>query len=162
VKRFKAEFRALGSIAAICEQRPGPYLVVRPPRDDPPTAPSGPETKRLDIAELQRRQGQAKAAEAVFDLKNHSVVRIGRATIAQIRLPLETISNLHASLVRTPGGWKIYDHGAKNGVFVCGAQVQGEESLPSGAALHFGDVEAVFFDVQGFLAWLDIADLLTP
>lgn len=69
-------------------------------------------------------------------LINHWENLIGRSRSADICLPYQTVSRVHAVLIRSPKGvWRIFDIFSKGGVWVNGDKVQGR-----GAVVRDGDI----------------------
>jgi pSer/pThr/pTyr-binding forkhead associated (FHA) protein len=68
---------------------------------------------------------------------------IGRDPDCDVRLASRSVSRRHASVEKTPNGWIVRDLGSANGTRVNGARVT-EAPLVSGAAVMFGEVEALF------------------
>ena len=61
---------------------------------------------------------------------------IGRSRSADICLPYQTVSRVHAVLIRSPKGvWRIFDIFSKGGVWVNGEKVHG-----AGTIVHDGDI----------------------
>lgn len=69
-------------------------------------------------------------------LINHWENIIGRSRSADICLPYQTVSRVHAVLIRSPKGvWRIFDIFSKGGVWVNGDKVQGR-----GTVVRDGDI----------------------
>jgi pSer/pThr/pTyr-binding forkhead associated (FHA) protein len=68
---------------------------------------------------------------------------IGRDPDCDIRLASRSVSRRHALVEKTPNGWIVRDLGSANGTRVNGARVT-EAPLVAGAAVMFGEVEALF------------------
>jgi pSer/pThr/pTyr-binding forkhead associated (FHA) protein len=68
---------------------------------------------------------------------------IGRDPDCDIRLASRSVSRRHALVEKTPNGWVVRDLGSANGTRVNGARVT-EAPLVAGAAVMFGEVEALF------------------
>jgi pSer/pThr/pTyr-binding forkhead associated (FHA) protein len=68
---------------------------------------------------------------------------VGRDSDCDVRLASRSVSRRHAIVEKTPGGWLVRDLGSANGTSVDGARVN-EAPLANGAAVRFGDVDAVF------------------
>jgi pSer/pThr/pTyr-binding forkhead associated (FHA) protein len=71
---------------------------------------------------------------------------VGRDSDCDVPLASRSVSRRHALLEKTADGWILRDLGSANGTFLGGGRVT-EVPLPPGAALRFGEVEAVF-DVE--------------
>ena len=68
---------------------------------------------------------------------------VGRDADCDVPLESRSISRRHALLEKTANGWSLRDLGSANGTFLGGVRIT-EVSLPPGAALRFGEVEALF------------------
>ncbi len=68
---------------------------------------------------------------------------VGRDADCDVPLESRSVSRRHALLEKTENGWSLRDLGSANGTFLGGARIT-EVSLPPGAALRFGEVEALF------------------
>ncbi|MEO8587219.1 MAG: FHA domain-containing protein [Acidobacteriota bacterium] len=71
---------------------------------------------------------------------------VGRDADCDVSLASRSCSRRHAIVEKAADGWLLRDLGSANGTFLGGARVT-EAPLSSGAALRFGDVEALF-DVE--------------
>ena len=101
-----------------------------------------------------RRSVNKNVTDAVFDLSRHSLVRIGRATLTQIHLPLGAISNLHAALSRgEEGSWSIQDIGSKNGTYLWGERITSSEGITSGSEIVLGNIKAIFFNTEDLVTY---------
>jgi pSer/pThr/pTyr-binding forkhead associated (FHA) protein len=70
-------------------------------------------------------------------------VIVGRDPDCDVSLASRSVSRRHALLERTANGWSLRDLGSANGTFLGGGRVT-EAPLSTGAALRFGEVEALF------------------
>jgi pSer/pThr/pTyr-binding forkhead associated (FHA) protein len=68
---------------------------------------------------------------------------VGRDLDCDIVLASRSVSRRHALVEKTPNGWVVRDLGSANGTNVDGARVK-EAPLVAGAAVRFGEVDAVF------------------
>jgi pSer/pThr/pTyr-binding forkhead associated (FHA) protein len=68
---------------------------------------------------------------------------VGRDADCDVPLASRSVSRRHALLEKTENGWTLRDLGSANGTFLGGARVT-EVPLSTGAALRFGEVEALF------------------
>jgi len=68
---------------------------------------------------------------------------VGRDLDCDIVLTSRSVSRRHALVEKTPNGWVVRDLGSANGTSVDGARVK-ESPLVTGAAVRFGEVDAVF------------------
>jgi len=82
---------------------------------------------------------EGKARRHVFEEQ----AIVGRDADCDISLSNRSISRRHALLEKTVNGWFLRDLGSANGTFLKGARVT-EAPLSPGAALRFGEVEALF------------------
>ena len=145
--KYRTEFKQAGDADAVRKEFPGPFLVVQAP-----SGRDGAGNKVDDNNTITLSQEDLKAAvnknvtDAVFDLSRHNLVRIGRATVTQIHLPLGAISNLHAALVRDEVNWMIQDLGAKNGTYLWGDRLDGSKELESGTEIMLGNIKSIFFN----------------
>lgn len=98
-------------------------------------------------------------------------ITIGRGRDCDVRLPLSSVSQDHAAILRRPtGAFAIRDHFSRNGTFVDGHRVVpgGEAALASGSSIRFGrEAVLTFLDgeaMERVLAQLDALerDLIVP
>lgn len=156
--KYRDEFSAAGDAEAVRREFPGPFLVVQAPSGRDPSAQGGgpvsSNTITLSAEELTKSVNK-NVTDAVFDLSRHNVVRIGRATVTQIHLPLGAISSLHAALVRGEGEreWFIQDLGAKNGTYLWGEKLQDKKLLESGTEIMLGNIKSIFFNTEDLLTY---------
>ncbi|MCM3876813.1 MAG: FHA domain-containing protein [Thermoanaerobaculia bacterium] len=68
---------------------------------------------------------------------------VGRDSDCDVPLASRSVSRRHAILEKTEKGWSLRDIGSANGTFLAGARVT-VVPLTNGAALRFGEVEALF------------------
>ena len=68
---------------------------------------------------------------------------VGRDADCDVPLASRSVSRRHAIVEKTADGWFLRDLGSANGTFLGEERVTGAPLLP-GAALRFGDVEALF------------------
>jgi pSer/pThr/pTyr-binding forkhead associated (FHA) protein len=68
---------------------------------------------------------------------------VGRDLDCDVPLTSRSVSRRHALVEKTPNGWVVRDLGSANGTSVDGARVK-EAPLVTGAAVRFGEVDAVF------------------
>jgi pSer/pThr/pTyr-binding forkhead associated (FHA) protein len=160
--KFKTDFKAAGTAEKILEQFPGPFLVVQAPTSGGdaggPVSTNTVTLSREELAKANAKNGNV--ADAVFDLSRHTLVRIGRATVTQIHIPLGAISNLHAALVREDGKWFVQDLGAKNGTYLWGERLDGRRELESGTELHLGNIKTIFFNTEDFVTYAGNRDII--
>jgi pSer/pThr/pTyr-binding forkhead associated (FHA) protein len=160
IAKFRADFKAAGTADKILIAFPGPFLVVQAPTSGGDAGgPVSTNTVTLSREELSKGQNR-NVADAVFDLSKHTLVRIGRATVTQIHIPLGAISNLHAALVREGGQWYVQDMGAKNGTYVWGERLDGRRVLESGTELHLGNIKSIFMNIEDFVTYVGNRDIV--
>ncbi|MCO5169567.1 MAG: FHA domain-containing protein [Planctomycetes bacterium] len=158
--KFKADFKAAGTAEKILEAFPGPFLVVQAPTSGGDAGgPVSTNTVTLSREELSKKNDR-NVADAVFDLSRHTLVRIGRATVTQIHIPLGAISNLHAALVREGDKWFVQDLGAKNGTYIWGDRLDGRRELESGSEIHLGNIKSIFFNTEDFVTYAGNRDIV--
>src|SRR5450631_4257292 len=68
---------------------------------------------------------------------------VGRDADCDVPLASRSVSRRHALIEKTADGWSLRDLASANGTFLGGARVT-EAPLATGAALRFGEVEALF------------------
>jgi pSer/pThr/pTyr-binding forkhead associated (FHA) protein len=68
---------------------------------------------------------------------------VGRDPDCDVSLAHSSVSRRHALLEKTTDGWSLRDLGSANGTFLGRSRVT-EVPLSTGAALRFGEVEALF------------------
>ena len=74
---------------------------------------------------------------------------LGRASSADVRLDLPTVSRQHAALIRNDRGeWLVTDLGSKGGTLVNGLPVTGPTALRMGDSLSIGGVELLFLPLS--------------
>lgn len=155
--KLRKDFKDAGEAAQVREQFPGPFLVVQAPKGREPAKTSGGEvsTNTITLSQEDLKAGVNKnVTDAVFNLANHNLVRIGRATVTQIHLPLGAISNLHAAIVRgDEDKWMIQDMGAKNGTYLWGDRLEGKKELESGTEIMLGNIKSIFFNIEDLLTY---------
>jgi adenylate cyclase len=84
----------------------------------------------------------------LYELKDGSTVRIGRAASNDITLPLSSISRSHAALEGKHDVWVITDLHSANGVQLNGVRVERAE-LKGGDVIGIGDFKLRFENVTG-------------
>lgn len=161
VIRIGSEEMRFHGMAAEGEETPPLLPVILPPR--PVETPPGPievpdasvvrtgavpsatpvePVARFVLASLEiLNPGPAKGTHYTVDLP---LLHIGRGAHNDIRIPEESVSDLHAKLQRRADGWHVIDLGSTNGTFVAGQRVRGEAALPTGAELRLGGVKLRF------------------
>lgn len=162
--KYRASFKA-ASQEELRRQFPGPFLIVQAPKGPPiggppvPGAPVSSNTITLTADQLKKGVDQ-NVADAVFNLGGHNLVRIGRASVSQIHLPLPAISNLHAALIREGDEWFIQDLGAKNGTYLWGEKLEGRKKLESGSEIMLGNIKSIFFGLEDLVTYTTHRDTL--
>lgn len=159
--KYQSDFAGV-SPEKLMEEFQGPFLVVQAPqgRDAAPAAgPVSTNTVTLSAEDLKKGVNK-NVADAVFNLSNHNVVRIGRGTITQIHLPLGAVSALHCILIREDGKWVVQDMGSKNGTYVWGERVEGRRDLESGMEIMLGNIKSIFFNTEDLVTYAVHRDTL--
>lgn len=153
--KYRAEFKRLGDVGAIKGEFPGPFLVVQAPSGRDAAGPSaGVDGNTITLSEEELKKGIDKnVTDAVFDLSKHTLVRIGRASVTQIHLPLRAISTLQAAIVRGEEHWSVQDLGAKNGTYLWGKKLEAQEKLESGAEILLGNIKSMFFHTEEMVTY---------
>ncbi|MGB2644107.1 MAG: adenylate/guanylate cyclase domain-containing protein [Candidatus Acidiferrum sp.] len=82
----------------------------------------------------------------LYELKDGSTIRIGRATSNEIALPHSSVSRSHAMLENQGDAWVVTDQHSANGVLVNGTRIQSAE-LKSGDVIGLGDIKLRFEDM---------------
>ncbi len=82
----------------------------------------------------------------LYELKDSSTIRIGRATSNDITLPHSSISRTHALIEGGRDAWVVRDQHSSNGVLVNGVRVEHAE-LKSGDVIGLGDIKLRFEDM---------------
>jgi len=153
--KYRDEFKAAEDAEAVKKEFPGPFLVVQAPKAREAKGPAvNNNTITLSQEDLKKTVNK-NVTDAVFDLSNHNLVRIGRATVTQIHLPLGAISNLHAAFVRgdKDGQWFIQDLGAKNGTYLWGDRLEDRKEIESGTEVLLGNIKSIFFSTEDLLTY---------
>jgi pSer/pThr/pTyr-binding forkhead associated (FHA) protein len=153
--KYRTDFKEAGDADAVRKEFPGPFLVVQAPKGREAVKAGAVSSNTITLSQDELKKGVNKnVTDAVFNLGQHQLVRIGRATVTQIHLPLGAISNLHAALVRGDNGsWSVQDLGAKNGTFLWGDRLNGKADLESGTELTFGNIKSIFFSTEDLLTY---------
>jgi pSer/pThr/pTyr-binding forkhead associated (FHA) protein len=73
------------------------------------------------------------------------VITIGRAPSNDVVIDDPTVSAQHASLTKSPSGYRLKDLGSTNGTQINGVSIT-EAELQDGAEIRFGYVTALFRD----------------
>lgn len=82
----------------------------------------------------------------LYELKDGSTIRIGRATSNDITLPHSSISRSHALLESRRDVWIVSDQHSSNGVLVNGVRTE-RAQLKSGDVIGLGDIKLRFEDM---------------
>jgi len=72
------------------------------------------------------------------------LVCIGRGPHNDVVLVDSSISDSHAKIQRRESGWFVVDMDSKNGTYVAGRRITGEQRLSSTTAVRFGGVKVIF------------------
>ena len=86
------------------------------------------------------------AQPRLYELKDGSMIHIGRATSNEITLPHSSVSRSHAVLENQRNAWVVMDQHSANGVLVNGTRIQRAE-LKSGDVIGLGDIKLRFEDM---------------
>ena len=78
------------------------------------------------------------------------VIRIGRAPSNDIVIDDPTVSAQHASLTKSPSGYRLRDLGSTNGRQINGVSITDAE-LKDGTEIRFGYVTGVFRDATAII-----------
>ena len=120
-----------------------PPVVVpptKPARKDPPTAEL-PSSKPLLATMEVLNTGQMNGMR--FRIERSSV-QIGRGIHNDIRLPDDSVSGSHATLVQEGPIWKLLDLDSTNGTYVDGKRIARDAELRGPADLRFGNIKVLF------------------
>lgn len=72
------------------------------------------------------------------------VAQVGRGANNEVRLTDESVSEIHAKLVRRDDGWYAVDMNSTNGTYVGGSRLTGERRLEGAPDVRFGGVKLRF------------------
>jgi pSer/pThr/pTyr-binding forkhead associated (FHA) protein len=78
-----------------------------------------------------------------FDVRT-PLAHVGRGPHNDVVVTDASVSDSHAKLRRRASGWSVVDLDSKNGTYVGGRRVRGEQPLDSTAAVRFGGVKVIF------------------
>ena len=78
-----------------------------------------------------------------FDVRT-PLAHIGRGPHNDVVVTDASVSDSHATLQRRASGWCVVDLDSKNGTYVRGRRVRGEQPLDSTDAVRFGGVKVIF------------------
>ena len=101
---------------------------------------------RAPTASLEIVRGPFAGASFQVD---RAVCSIGRGEENDVRIRDDTVSLVHATLLRKRGTWFVVDLRSMNGTFVDGSRVSGERALHPDARLRLGAVELAFRALDG-------------
>ena len=113
-------------------------------------APEAPTPAREDrLPESQRplatlevvNEGATKGTR--YQLRT-ALSHIGRGPHNDIVVIDDSVSDSHAKIQRRDSGWYVVDMGSRNGTYVAGRRVSGEQQLGATAAVRFGGVKVIF------------------
>jgi pSer/pThr/pTyr-binding forkhead associated (FHA) protein len=100
---------------------------------------------------------EADALVVVFEPSGSQIggmwaLKLGRGVEADVMVPFETVSRMHAQLAREEAGYSLTDVGSKNGTWVNGHELDPQKSvkLKDGDRIKFGDVEGIFYTAPSF------------
>ena len=105
------------------------------PVEEPPVIQ--PLLATLEIA----NEGVSKGSR--FDVRT-PLAHVGRGPHNDVVVTDASVSDSHAKLQRRASGWSVVDLDSKNGTYVGGRRVRGEQALDSTAAVRFGGVKVIF------------------
>lgn len=97
----------------------------------------------------------------IFDTKGvGKTLTVGRTAEADVVITDRTVANKHATITRTPNGFKVHDNASSNGTYVNGLRISDRE-VKTGDMVSFGKV---FFEVvaQGLRVWSPTASQVLP
>jgi hypothetical protein len=107
-----------------------------------PLASPAAEDPRPVLATLESmNEGPSKGTR--FSLRT-PLAHVGRGAHNDVRLPDESVSEMHAKLQRRDDGWYVVDLESTNGTYVAGARVAGERRLEGTPDVRFGGVKLRF------------------
>ncbi len=78
--------------------------------------------------------------------------RLGRGAAAELTLPDDAISRVHAEILDEGGGYAVADLGSKHGTYLNGVRVEGRYPLSHGDELRLGTTVLLFLDEGGAAA----------
>jgi len=78
-----------------------------------------------------------------FDVRT-PLAHVGRGPHNDVVVTDGSVSDSHAKLQRRASGWSVVDLDSKNGTYVGGRRIRGEQALDSTAAVRFGGVKVIF------------------
>ena len=141
---FEADATRLSNEAAFvttAETKPPAVAPAKKsPRKDPPTAEL-PSSRPLLATMEVLNTGPMKGMR--FRIERASV-QIGRGIHNDIRLPDESVSGSHATLVQNGPVWKLLDLDSTNGTYVDGTRITRDVELRGPADLRFGNIKVLF------------------
>ena len=116
---------------------PLPNETVRLSRRGEPATPEPPLLATLELVP----NGELKS-------KRHRITRplvhVGRSTKNDIVIASTSVSSTHATLQRRGSDWYVVDGGSKNGTYVDGNRVSGEQKVKAECRIRFGGVDTIF------------------
>jgi pSer/pThr/pTyr-binding forkhead associated (FHA) protein len=118
---------------------PGAAVPAYPSLVEPPTAP---RMSAVLLATLEVIDGGA--LEGTKFRLEHTVIRVGRDSVNDVRLEHRTVSGSHATLLYRDSTWVLVDRTSTNGTYVDGERVTGERQLAGVAKVRFGGITAIF------------------
>ena len=107
---------------------------------EPPTAERTPAKVLLATIEVLN-QGPMRGMRLRIE---RTAVQIGRGAHSDLRIPDESVSASHASLIQVGPSWHLLDLGSKNGTYVDGKRIATETVLPGAVELRFGNIKVLF------------------
>lgn len=99
------------------------------------------EIPSVPTATLEVVRGHFAGASFAIE---RAVCAIGRGPESDVRIRDDSVSTIHATLLRKGTSWFVVDLRSANGTFVDGSRVAGEREIASGTRLRLGAVELEF------------------
>lgn len=96
------------------------------------------------LIDLQGAPGDSAAQERVS--LRREVLTIGRATSNDLTFQDPWLSRLHAKIIPRDGDFVVADAGSRNGTYLNGRRLAGEEGLTEGDIIALGDVRLRYVD----------------
>jgi pSer/pThr/pTyr-binding forkhead associated (FHA) protein len=106
---------------------------------EPPTAELTPSKPLL--ASMEVLNGPMKGTR--FRIERPSV-QIGRGAHNDVRIPDESVSGSHATLIQSRAQWHLVDLGSKNGSYLDGRRAVSDTLFEGAVELRFGNVKLLF------------------
>jgi len=122
-------------LADVGQRRPAPL---------PPSAaaPAPRAVATLTVLNAGPMRGHAYAVTSIL-------AHVGRGGHNEVVIPEESVSDSHATLQRRDGVWYVTDLGSRNGTYVNGRPIQGEQQIGQSGELRVGGVKLGFAAALG-------------